>query len=210
MLLSGAPGVHAGTVTVLGAGTAGMAAATIALGMRARVVLLDRDPAKLRAADRTFSGAVQTIASSRLEVERAVLDADLVVGAVLVPGARTPQLVSNDLVARMRPGSVLVDVSVDQGGCFETTRPTTHQDPTYTVENVLHYCVANMPGAVSRTSTIAMNNATFPYVVKLANLGVDKAIAEDRGLAEGVNMVRGRVTNAAVAESWNLPFKPMA
>jgi alanine dehydrogenase len=201
VLLGGVSGVYAAKVVVIGAGVSGMNAAAIALGMQAEVVVLDRDIDKLRAADRIYQGHLQTVASNAYEVERAVLDADLVIGAVLVPGAKAPTLVSNELVSRMRPGSVLVDIAVDQGGCFEDTRPTTHDDPTYRVHESVFYCVANMPGAVPNTSTHALTNVTLPYVMALANEGTAAAVAGNRALAHGVNVVDGRVVLPEVAEA---------
>jgi alanine dehydrogenase len=208
VLLGGVSGVHAAKVVVLGAGVSGMNAATIALGMQAQVTVLDRDLEKLRAADRLYRGHLQTVASNALEVERAVLDADLVIGAVLVPGAKAPTLVSNELVSRMKPGSVLVDIAVDQGGCFEDTRPTTHDDPTFVVHESVFYCVANMPGAVPHTSTYALTNVTLPYVVALANLGTAAALGADPALARGVNVAAGHVVHAGVAEAHALPSVP--
>jgi alanine dehydrogenase len=205
VLMGGAPGVLPARVVVLGAGMSGLNAATIAAGMEADVVLLDRNIAKLRDIDRIFQGRVSTVASNALEVERAVLEADLVVGAVLVAGAKAPTLVSDELVGRMRPGSVLVDISVDQGGCFESTRPTTHTDPTFRVGECVFYCVANMPGAVPHTSTYALTNATLPYVVALADAGWREAARADPALALGVNTVGGDLVNAPVGEAHGLP-----
>jgi alanine dehydrogenase len=199
VLLGGVSGVYAAKVVVIGAGVSGMNAAAIALGMQAEVVVLDRDIDKLRAADRIYQGHLQTVASNSYEVEQAVLDADLVIGAVLVPGAKAPTLVSNDLVSRMKPGSVLVDIAVDQGGCFEDTRPTTHDDPIFRVHGSVFYCVANMPGAVPNTSTHALTNVTLPYVMALANQGTAGAVATDRALAHGVNVVSGQVVLPEVA-----------
>src|SRR3978361_2397819 len=201
VLLGGVSGVHAAKVVVLGAGVSGMNAATIALGMQAQVTVLDRYLEKLRAADRLYRGHLQTVASNALEVERAVLDADLVIGAVLVPGAKAPTLVSNELVSRMKPGSVLVDIAVDQGGCFEDTRPTTHDDPTFRVHESVFYCVANMPGAVPTPSTHALTNVTLPSVMALANLGTAAAVAGNPALAHGVNVVGGQVVLAEVADA---------
>ncbi|MCW2510304.1 MAG: ald [Modestobacter sp.] len=205
VLLGGVSGVHAAKVVVLGAGVSGMNAATIALGMQAQVTVLDRDLEKLRAADRLYRGHLQTVASNALEVERAVLDADLVIGAVLVPGAKAPTLVSNELVSRMLPGSVLVDIAVDQGGCFEDTRPTTHDDPTFVVHGSVFYCVANMPGAVPHTSTYALTNVTLPYVLALADQGTPAALAADPALARGVNVAGGQLVHAGVADAHGLP-----
>jgi alanine dehydrogenase len=201
VLLGGVSGVYAAKVVVIGAGVSGMNAAAIALGMQAEVVVLDRDIDKLRAADRIYQGHMQTVASNAYEVERAVLDADLVIGAVLVAGAKAPVLVSNEVVSRMKPGSVLVDIAVDQGGCFEDTRPTTHDDPTFRVHESVFYCVANMPGAVPNTSTHALTNVTLPYVMALANQGTAAAAAADPSLAHGVNVVDGQVVLAEVAEA---------
>ncbi len=205
VLMGGVSGVYAAKVVVLGAGVSGMNAAAIALGMQAEVLLLDKNVAKLRDADRIYQGHLQTVASNAYEVERACLDADLVIGAVLVPGAKAPTLVTDDLVSRMKPGAVLVDISVDQGGCFQSTRPTTHSDPTYEVEGCLFYCVANMPGAVPHTSTYALTNVTLPYVVEIANMGLPAAVAADAALALGVNTVDGQVVYAPVAEAHGLP-----
>jgi alanine dehydrogenase len=201
VLLGGVSGVYAAKVVVIGAGVSGMNAAALALGMQAEVVVLDRDIDKLRAADRIYQGHLQTVASNAYEVERAVLDADLVIGAVLVPGAKAPMLVSNDLVSRMKPGSVLVDIAVDQGGCFEDTRPTTHDDPTFRVHESVFYCVANMPGAVPNTSTHALTNVTLPYVMALANEGTAAAVRSNPALAHGVNVVAGQVVLPEVAEA---------
>ncbi|HEX7354826.1 MAG TPA: alanine dehydrogenase [Mycobacteriales bacterium] len=209
VLMGGVSGVYAAKVVVLGAGVSGMNAAAIALGMQAEVLLLDRNIDKLRAADRIYQGHLQTIASNTYEIERACEDADLVIGAVLVAGARAPKLVSNDLVARMKPGSVLVDISVDQGGCFEATRPTTHSDPTFPVEGSLFYCVANMPGAVPHTSTYALTNVTLPYILEIADRGLDAAVADDAALALGVNVVDGHLVSAPVAAAHGLPQQPL-
>jgi alanine dehydrogenase len=210
VLLGGVSGVYAAKVVVIGAGVSGMNAAAIALGMQAEVVVLDRDIDKLRAADKIYQGHLQTVASNAYEVERAVLDADLVIGAVLVPGAKAPTLISNDLVSRMKPGSVLVDIAVDQGGCFEDTRPTTHDDPTYRVHDSVFYCVANMPGAVPNTSTHALTNVTLPYVMALANEGTAAAVAGNPALAHGVNAVAGSVVLPEVAEAHGMPVVPLA
>jgi alanine dehydrogenase len=201
VLLGGVSGVYAAKVVVIGAGVSGMNAATIALGMQAEVVVLDRDVDKLRAADNVYRGHLQTVASNAYEVERAVLDADLVIGAVLVPGAKAPTLVSNEVVSRMKPGSVLVDIAVDQGGCFEDSRPTTHDEPTFRVHGSVFYCVANMPGAVPNTSTHALTNVTLPYVMALAERGTRAAVAADPALAHGVNVVAGQVVLPEVAEA---------
>jgi len=209
VLMGGVSGVYAAKVVVLGAGVAGMNAAAIALGMQAEVLLLDKNIARLRQADAIYQGHCQTIASNAFEVERAVLDADLVIGAVLVPGAKAPTLISNELVSRMLPGAVLVDISVDQGGCFEDTRPTTHADPTYKVHDTVFYCVANMPGAVPHTSTYALTNVTLPYAVELANKGWAQACRDDRALALGLNVHEGQVTYSAVAEAFGMTHVPL-
>jgi alanine dehydrogenase len=206
VLMGGVSGVYAAKVVVLGAGVSGMNAAAIALGMQAEVLLLDLNIDKLRSADRIYQGHLQTIASNAYEVERACLDADLVIGAVLVPGAKAPMLVSDDLVRRMKPGSVLVDIAVDQGGCFESSRPTTHSDPTYPVAGSVFYCVANMPGAVPHTSTYALTNVTMPYALALANRGLRDAVRESPALLPGVNVVNGQVTSEPVADAHGLPW----
>jgi alanine dehydrogenase len=205
VLMGGVPGVYAAKVVVIGAGVSGMNAAAIALGMQAEVLLLDRNIARLRAADADYRGHLQTIASNAYEIEKAVLDADLVIGAVLVPGAKAPKLITNELVSRMKKGSVLVDISIDQGGCFEDSRPTTHADPVYTVHDSVFYCVANMPGAVPHTSTYALTNVTLPYAVELANLGWREALRNDRALALGLNTHDGHITYGPVAEAHNMP-----
>jgi alanine dehydrogenase len=204
ILMGGVSGVYAAKVVVIGAGVSGMNAAAIALGMQAEVLLLDRDIAKLRYADAIYQGHCQTVASNAYEVERAISDADLVIGAVLVPGAKAPKLVTNEQVSRMRPGSVLVDISIDQGGCFEDSRPTTHADPTYTVHNSVFYCVANMPGAVPHTSTYALTNVTLPYAVDLADKGWRAALRSNPPLALGLNTHDGHVTYGPVAEAHDL------
>jgi alanine dehydrogenase len=201
LLLGGVSGVYAAKVVVIGAGVSGMNAAAIALGMQAEVLLLDRDVAKLRHADAIYQGHCQTVASNTYEIDRAISDADLVIGAVLVPGAKAPQLVTNEQVSRMRPGSVLVDISIDQGGCFEDSRPTTHADPTYQVHGSVFYCVANMPGAVPHTSTYALTNVTLPYAVELADRGWREALRANHPLALGLNTHAGRVTYAPVADA---------
>ena len=189
---------------------AGSNAAQIASGMEAEVTIVDKNVDRLRDIDRIYRGRIQTVMSSRLAVERLVLGADLVIGAVLVPGAKAPHLVSAEQVARMQPGSVLVDISIDQGGCFETSRVTTHAEPTYVVDGVVHYCVGNMPGAVPRTSTYALTNVTLPYVLEIAQLGVDDAIAADPALALGVNTWDGHLTNEGVAEAHGVTPTPLA
>ncbi len=210
VLMGGVSGVFAAKVVVLGAGVAGMNAAAIALGMQAEVLLLDKNIARLRQVDAIYQGHMQTVASNAFEIEQAVLDADLVIGAVLVPGTKAPKLISNDLVSRMKPGSVLVDIAIDQGGCFEDSRPTTHAEPTYEVHNSVFYCVANMPGAVPHTSTYALTNVTLPYAVALADKGWKQALIEDPALALGLNVHNHRVTYAAVAESFAYPLTTIA
>ncbi|MFJ2029129.1 alanine dehydrogenase [Streptosporangium sp. NPDC087985] len=209
VLMGGVSGVHAANVVVIGAGVSGMNAAAIALGMQAEVVLLDRNIDRLRQADLIYQGHCQTVASNSYEVERAVLAADLVIGAVLVPGAKTPTLVSDELVSRMRPGSVLVDISIDQGGCFESSRPTTHDEPTYRVHDSIFYCVANMPGAVPHTSTYALTNVTLPYALAIADLGWREALRGDPALALGLNTHEGRLTNLPVAEAHGQEAVPL-
>jgi alanine dehydrogenase len=210
VLMGGVSGVYAAKVVVIGAGVSGMNAAAIALGMQAEVLLLDKNIARLRAADAIYQGHLQTVASNAYEIERAVLDADLVIGAVLVPGAKAPMLISNDLVKRMKPGSVLVDIAIDQGGCFEDSRPTTHADPVYQVHNSVFYCVANMPGAVPHTSTYALTNVTLPYAVELANRGWRDALRADPALALGLNTHAGQVTYGPVAEAHGITHLPVA
>jgi alanine dehydrogenase len=200
-LLGGVPGTRAGSVVVIGGGVAGLNAAQIAVGMGARVTVLDKNVARLREIDAVYRGRIETIASNAHEVEQAVLHADLVVGAVLVTGAKAPKLVSNDLVGRMRPGSVLVDIAIDQGGCFEDSKATTHADPIFTVHRSVFYCVANMPGAVPNTSTYALTNATLPYVLEVADNGWHAALQADQALALGLNTHDGQLTNAPVAEA---------
>jgi alanine dehydrogenase len=201
VLMGGVPGVYAAKVVVIGAGVAGQNAAAIALGMQAEVLLLDRNVARLRLMDAIYQGHCQTVVSNAYEVEKAVLDADMVIGAVLVPGAKAPKLVTNELVSRMKPGSVLVDISIDQGGCFEDSRPTTHAEPTYPVHNSVFYCVANMPGAVPHTSTYALTNVTLPYALELADKGWRGALQADPSLAMGLNVHGGAVTYGPVAEA---------
>jgi len=204
VLLGGVPGVKPGKVVVLGGGVVGVSAAAMAVGMRADVSILDVDLNRLRQIDDQFEGRVKTLASSAYEIENQLLDADLVIGAVLVHGAKAPKLVTDALVAKMKPGSVLVDVAIDQGGCFEGSRPTTHADPTYAVHNSLYYCVANMPGAVPATSTAALANATIKYALALANKGWEQACADDPALERGLNVHDGKVLYKAVADAHNL------
>lgn len=204
VLLGGVPGVRPGKVVVIGGGVVGVAAATIAHGMRADVTIFDLDLKRLGEIDQLFNGNVKTIASSAYEIEREVMAADLVIGAVLVHGAKAPKLVSNALVKKMKPGSVLVDVAIDQGGCFEDSKATTHAEPTYKVHDAIFYCVANMPGAVPATSTYALANATIKYGLALANKGWEKAIADDANLAKGLNVHEGKIMYKAVADAHNL------
>ncbi len=209
VLLGGVSGVPAGKVAVLGAGVSGMNAATIALGLQAEVVVLDTNINRLRQIDFTYRGHLQTITSNAFEVEKACLWADLVIGAVLVPGAKTPTLVSNDLVSRMRAGSVLVDIAVDQGGCLADSQPTTHENPTFAVHDSLFYCVANMPGAVPNTSTQALTNVTLPYVCALADSGLAAAVRADPALAKGVAVVAGQVVRPEVGQTHGIPYVPL-
>ena len=199
ILLSGVPGVRPGRVCIIGGGVVGSNAARIAAGMRARATVLDKNVRRLDALDQEFEGKVATVYATMDAIEREVLRADLVIGAVLVPGAAAPRLVSRATVAQMKPGSVLVDVAIDQGGCFETSRPTTHAEPTYITDGIVHYCVTNMPGAVARTSAAALNNATLPFVLALTGKGWRRAMAEDRHLLAGLNVHAGRITHPAVA-----------
>ena len=207
VLLGGVPGVEAARVTVIGGGVVGTNAARMALGLGARVTIVDRSLSRLAQLDEIFGGRVQTLYSNLDTVERSVVGADLVIGAVLLPGAAAaPKLVTRDMISRMRPGSVVVDVAIDQGGCMETSRATTHDDPTYVVDGVVHYCVANMPGAVARTSTFALNNATLPYVLELANRGYREAFVRNAYLCEGLTVYRGQITNAAAANDLGYAF----
>ena len=206
VLMGGVSGVYAAKVVVIGAGVSGMNAAAIALGMQAEVLLLDRNVAKLRAADAIYQGHCQTVTSNAFEIERAIADADMVIGAVLIPGAKAPTLITNEQVSRMKPGSVLVDISIDQGGCFEDSHATTHADPTYQVHNSVFYCVANMPGAVPHTSTYALTNVTLPYAVELANRGWRDAMKADPALALGLNTYDGAVTYGPVAEAHGMSW----
>ncbi len=201
VLMAGVSGVYAAKTVVIGAGVSGMNAAAIALGLQAEVLLLDKNINRLRQADAIYRGHLQTVASNAYEIEKAVLDADLVIGAVLVPGAKAPTLISNELVSRMKPGSVLVDISIDQGGCFEDSHPTTHADPVYKVHDSLFYCVANMPGAVPHTSTYALTNVTLPYALELATRGWRDALRRDPALALGLNTHDGHVVYGPVAEA---------
>jgi alanine dehydrogenase len=209
LLLGGVPGVQPGKVLVLGGGVVGYNAAVIAIGLGAQVTILDRSIDRMRYLDEILSGRVSTVMSSTLQIESMIGDADLVIGAVLVPGARAPKLVTREMLGLMKKGSVIVDVAIDQGGCVETAKPTTHSDPVYTVDGVLHYCVANMPGGVPITSTKALTNATLPYVESIADLGLNEAIARDPALAKGVNVLEGKITYEPVAEAHNLDYTPL-
>lgn len=209
ILLGGVPGVPAANVVIIGGGVVGTEAAKMAIGLGAHVTIIDRDLDRLRQLDDIFLSKIQTLASSRYQIKEAISHADLVIGAVLVVGAAAPKLVTRDMLKVIPNGAVIVDVAVDQGGCFETTRATTHSNPTYYEEGVLHYCVANMPGAVPRTSTFALTNATLPYALALANKGFEDAIRDDKGLAEGVNTFAGKLTYEAVATSQDLEYTPL-
>ena len=209
ILLGGVPGVAAANVMIIGGGVVGMNAAFIAVGMEAEVLVFDKSIDRLRELDIALSGQVSTVYSSTLAIEETLPRADLVIGAVLIHGARAPRVVRREQLQLMKRGAVLVDVSIDQGGCFETSRPTTHSDPTYEVDGILHYCVTNMPGAVPITSTYALTNATLPYVLALAEHGLEGAVARDPGLRLGVNIAGGNVTHAAVATSLDMPLVPL-
>jgi alanine dehydrogenase len=206
VLLGGVAGVPAGRVTVLGGGVSGINAARMAIGLEARVTVIDIDVGRLYAIDQQFGAAVDTAFSTRASIEEHVLASDLVIGAVLVPGAAAPKLITREMVKAMPRGSVIVDIAIDQGGCAETSRPTTHAEPTYVEEGVVHYCVTNMPGAVARTSTFALNNATLPFILAIADKGVRRALADDPHLRAGLNVHAGRVTYRAVAEATGLSF----
>ncbi|MGQ1838591.1 alanine dehydrogenase [Kocuria turfanensis] len=210
VLLGGVPGVRPAKVTVIGAGVAGTNAAAMAVGLGAEVTVLDVNVDRLRELDDRYAGRLRTLASNRLEIERSVTEADLVIGSVLIPGAKAPKLVTNAMVAAMKPGSVLVDIAVDQGGCFEDSRPTTHQDPVFRVHDTIFYCVANMPGAVPNTSTYALTNVTLRYAVALADRGVTAALAADPALAAGLNTMAGHVTHRSVSEAHGLEFTDRA
>jgi len=206
VLLGGVPGVEPGKVVILGGGVAGVNAAQMAVGLRADVTIFDISNRRLAELDAQFGNQIRTAFSSNTAIAEAVAGADLVIGAVLVPGAAAPKLVTREMIASMRPGAVVVDIAIDQGGCFETSHATTHEDPVFVVDGVIHYCVANMPGAVARTSTIALGNATLPFVLKLANMGAEAAMAADAHLANGLNVAGGKITHAAVAEALDLPL----
>jgi alanine dehydrogenase len=209
ILLGGIPGVAPANVVIIGGGIVGHNAAKIAHGLGANVTIIDKSLNRLRELDDIYNGAVSTLASNLGTLREAIRHADLVIGAVLVTGAAAPKLVRRDMIAGMKKGAVLVDVAIDQGGCFETSKPTTHTDPIYYVDNVLHYCVSNMPAAVPHTSTYGLTNATFPYLLKLANKGVEKAVAESQAISEGVNTYKGFCTYPAVAESQSIPWREL-
>lgn len=208
-LLSEIPGVSSAKVAVLGGGTAGMNAAKVAHAIGAIVTILEENPSRLDFLRKILSGANITISDDR-DIEKAVAESDLVIGTVAIPGAKAPKIVSREMIKKMRPGSVIVDVSIDQGGCFETSRPTSHKNPIYVEEGVIHYCVTNMPGAVPHTSTLALTNATLPYILAIANKGLKEAIKSDPSLAKGVNCFKGKLTNKAVANALGLKYEPLA
>jgi alanine dehydrogenase len=210
ILLGGVAGVPPAKVAVLGGGVVGYNAALIAVGLQADVWVLDRSVERMRELEQVLAGRITLAMSSKLQIEEVLVDADLVIGAVLVPGALAPKLVTRQMLGTMKPGAALVDVAIDQGGCFETSRPTTHAEPTYEVDGIVHYCVANMPGAVPITSTKALTNVTLPYVEAIADRGLADAVALDPALAKGVNVIRGKITYAAVAEAHGLPYTPLA
>ncbi len=207
VLMGGVPGVQPANVVILGAGVSGYNAAQIAVGMRARVQVFDKNPARLEELDREFNGRLETVYSTSAAIAEAIKDADVVVGAVLVAGAAAPKLITRAMLKTMRPGSVLVDISIDQGGCFETSKATTHSEPVFTVDGIIHYCVANMPGAVARTSAFALNNATLPFTMALANKGYKQALIDDPHLALGLNVYEGAIAHEAVAKDLGKPFK---
>ena len=209
ILLAGVPGVPPAKVVILGGGVVGLNAAVIALGMQADVWVLDKSVERMRQLEIALDGRVTLAMSNRLQIEEVLVDADMVIGAVLVPGAIAPKLVTREMLALMRPGSVLVDVAIDQGGCFETSHATTHDDPVFEVEGIVHYCVANMPGAVPVTATKGLTNVTLPYVEAIADKGVSRAIAEDPALAKGVNVIGGKITYEAVAQAHGLSYTPL-
>lgn len=208
ILLGGVPGVYSGKVAVIGGGVVGTNAVRMAMGKEAEVTVLDQSLRRLQELDFQFGGRLKTAFSTEAAIEQYVMEADLVVGAVLVPGKAAPKLVTHDMIKRMRPGSVVVDVAIDQGGCFETSRPTTHKDPTFVLDGVVHYCVTNMPGAVARTSTLALNKATLPFTIALADKGYKKAMLDDAHLLDGLNICEGHVTYQAVATDLNKDYKP--
>jgi alanine dehydrogenase len=207
VLMGGVPGVRPADVVILGAGIAGYNAAQIAVGMRARVTVFDKNPARLEELDREFNGRLETVYSTSAAIAEAVREADVIIGAVLIAGAAAPKLITRDMLKTMRQGSVLVDISIDQGGCFETSHPTTHSDPVFMVDGIIHYCVANMPGAVARTSAFALNNATLPFTLALAKKGYKQALIDDPHLAGGLNVYEGAIAHEAVAKDLGKPYK---
>ncbi len=209
VLLGGVPGVESANVLIIGGGVVGSNALKMAVGMEANVTVIDNSLDTLRHLDEVYGNRIQTIYSTRDAIERCALDADLIIGAVLIPGAAAPKLIGADLIKAMRPGTAVVDVAIDQGGCFETSRPTTHADPIYLVDGVVHYCVANMPGAVAKTSAMALNHATLPFVLEIANLGTIKALQHNPHLFQGLNVWRGMVTNEHIAQQHGFPFAPV-
>ncbi len=206
MLLGGVPGTHQARVLILGGGVVGQNAAQMAIGMGARVTIVDKSLDVLRAIDHRFGNQVQTLYSTQDAIATEAMDSDLIIGAVLIPGASAPKLISRSLVRDLRPGTVMVDVAIDQGGCFETSKPTTHADPTYVIDDVVHYCVANMPGAVAKTSAAALSNATLPYVLALADKGPEAAMRDDTHLAHGLNVYHGRITNEFVGKAHGMDY----
>jgi len=210
VLLGGVPGVTRGRVTIIGGGSVGRAATKMAVGLGADVYVIDLDPRRLMELDDTYGNRITTLISNSDNIRFSVVNSHLVIGSVLIPGARSPMLVTRDMIRQMKSGAVIVDVAIDQGGCVETSRPTTHHNPVFVVDGVLHYCVTNMPGAVARTSTFALTNATLPYAVKLADLGFRNAVASDAVLARGVNVCRGAVTHENVARSLGCRYTPLA
>ena len=208
ILLGGVPGVEPAKVVIIGGGTVGFNAAQMAVGLGARVVIMDRDADVMKFLDANFESRIETVFSNAESIEKHIRDADLVVGGVLIPGAAAPKLVSREQLSHMRPGSVLVDVAIDQGGCFETSRPTTHAEPTYIIDDIVHYCVANMPGAVPRTSTFALNNVTLPFTLQLAEKGARQAMLDNPYLLDGLNVYRGQVTYADVARDLGYDYVP--
>jgi len=209
ILLGGVPGTRPGNIVIIGGGVVGTNAAKVALGLGANVTILDVNLDRLRYLDDILGGRVVTLASNPASIEDAVADSDLVVGAVLIPGARAPRLVTRNMIGKMRKGSVIVDVAIDQGGCVETSVPTTYDNPTFTVDGVIHCCVANIPGAVGRTATFALSNATLPYVLKIADLGYEQALLSDKALGKGLNVIKGKLVSEAVAESLGLEYTPV-
>ncbi|HEY1146617.1 MAG TPA: alanine dehydrogenase [Allosphingosinicella sp.] len=210
VLLGGVPGVAPAKVAIIGGGVSGVNAAQVAVGMRADVTIFDISNSRLAELDMFFGSRIKTAYASKAAIAAAVANAHLVIGAVLIPGGTAPKLVTRDMLKTMKRGSVLIDIAIDQGGCFETSRPTTHEKPVFTVDGIIHYCVANMPGAVARTSAVALNNATLPFAIKIANLGADEAMRQDPNLAEGLNVSDGKIRHQAVAEALDLPYAPVA